>query len=106
MWRFIGLCTTRMILVSRPCYPGRRLPPNTEVIPNGIVPYKQELEAKEISFPIRLGFVGRFHENKGMDLLLDWIRAIRDAGLDITVALRGRPDPEYPEYWTRIQQRI
>ena len=106
VWRLISMCTTRMILVSRPCYPGRRLPRNTEVIPNGIIPYKQELDRKDLHSPIRLGFVGRFHENKGMDLLLDWIRAIRNAGLDVTLALRGRPDPENPEYWQHIQQRI
>jgi glycosyltransferase involved in cell wall biosynthesis len=106
VWRLIGMCTTRMILVSRPCYPGRRLPRNTEVIPNGIIPYKQELDEKALQVPIRLGFVGRFHENKGMDLLLDWVRAIRDAGLDVTLALRGRPDPESPEYWEHIQRRI
>ena len=62
-----------MILVSRPCYPGRRLPRNTEVIPNGIIPVQAGARAeKALQVPIRLGFVGRFHENKGMDLLLDW----------------------------------
>ena len=107
VWRLIALCSTRVILVSRPCYPGKRLPHNVIVIPNGIVPNQVELEPKEtVPTPLRLGFVGRFHPNKGMDLLLDWLNAIRAAGLEVTLALRGRPDPELPAYWDHIQARI
>lgn len=106
VWRLIAGGVTRIVLVSRPCYPGNRLPANAQVIPNGIVPYCQELAPKELSRPIRLGFVGRFHANKGMDLLLDWLKSIRDAGLDATLTLRGRPEAGAPDYWERIQQRI
>ena len=98
---------TQVILVSRPCYPGDRLPRNVEVIPNGVIPNQTKLAPKDvIPTPLRLGFVGRFHANKGMDLLLDWVKAIRSEGLDVTLTLRGRPDKETPEYWERIQSRI
>ena len=109
IWKFLARCVTRVILVSRPCFPGR-LPRNVEVVPNGIALVEERLpEAATVGgagVPIRLGFVGRFHPNKGLDLLLDWFKAVRQAGLAATLTIRGRPDPDMPEYWDRIRTRI
>lgn len=107
IWRVLAACVTRMILVSRPCYPGATLPKHVTVIPNGIILPNIILAPKtSIPAPLRFGFVGRFHPNKGMDLLLDWVKAMLQVKSDITLTLRGRPDPDMPEYWDHIQQRI
>ena len=41
-----------------------------------------------------------------MDVLLDWFASIRAHGIDAALIIRGRPDPDLPEYWSRIQDRI
>jgi len=92
--------------VSRPCFPGAVLPANVQVLRNGITMVHPALPPAREAGPLRLGFVGRFHPNKGLDLLLDWFGAVRRAGLDATLTIRGRADPDMPAYWTGIQARI
>ncbi len=106
IWRLIARRVTRVIMVSRPCYPGSVLPANVTVVPNGIAPVSDHLSDPKPPGPIRLGFVGRFHPNKGLDLLLDWFAAVRGAGIAATLTIRGRPDPDLPQYWPAIQARI
>jgi glycosyltransferase involved in cell wall biosynthesis len=77
-----------------------------QVIPSGIDLLLPSLEPRDPAVPLRLGFVGRFHPNKGLDLLLDWVNATRNKGINATLTLRGRQDPDMPEYWTHIQDRI
>lgn len=106
IWRAIAASVTKVIMVSRPCFPGDRLPANVKVLRNGIAPLFDTLPPARVGGPLRLGFVGRYHPNKGLDLLLDWFGAVRAAGVDATLAIRGRPDPDLPEYWPGIQRRI
>ncbi len=107
IWRSIARCVHQVVLVSRPCFPGDELPANVCVVPNGITPAFAALSAQlPQAGPLRLGFVGRFHPNKGLDLLLDWFACVRRAGIDATLTIRGRPDPDMPEYWQRILQRL
>ena len=106
IWKIIAASVCRVILVSRPCYPGDSLPGNVEVVRNGIATLSSVLVPNRETGPLRLGFVGRFHPNKGLDQLIDWFAAVRRDGLDATLTVRGRPDPDNPQYWDRIQQRI
>ena len=106
IWRTIARQVEQVILVSRPCFPADVLPSNVKVVRNGIEMVLESLPDARPDGALRLGFVGRFHPNKGLDLLLDWFGAIRRAGIDATLTIRGRPDPDMPEYWEAIQARI
>ena len=105
IWRLIGACVARVIIVSEPCWPGPRAGA-VAVLPNPVWPISAELRQSKGPQSLRLGFVGRYHPHKGMDLLLDWIKAASIAGLKFNLVLRGRPDSDHPAYWSRIRHRI
>jgi glycosyltransferase involved in cell wall biosynthesis len=109
MWRVLGKGADRVVVVSRPCWPDSQLPTNVRVIPNGVVTKPVQETSSVSAAPtgkFRLGFVGRFHPHKGLMLLVDWLAAARDAGLDFEVRLRGGPDPAKPAHWEGVQQRL
>ena len=106
IWKLIARQVDRVIMVSRPCYPAARLPRNVEVVANGIAPIHTTLPSAREPGPLRLGFVGRFHPNKGLDLLLDWFCCVCRTGPECSLTIRGRPDQDMPEYWDRICARI
>ena len=106
IWKTIASCVAQVVIVSRPCYPAATLPAHVRVIHNGIDMVSPVLPPERMPGPLRLGFVGRFHPNKGLDLLLDWFLAIRRSGIAATLTIRGRPDPDVPEYWDAIRRRI
>ena len=106
IWRLIAGCVSRVVIVSRPCFPRALLPPHVTVVHNGIHVSGEPQPTPAAGAQLRLGFVGRFHPNKGMDVLLDWFASIRAHGVDATLIIRGRPDPDLPEYWSDIQNRI
>ncbi len=106
IWRLIARCVGQVVIVSRPCFPARTLPSHVTVVHNGIRMLSDSLPPTTASRVLRLGFAGRFHPNKGMDVLIDWLISIRAHGVDATLAIRGRPDPDLPGYWAAIQDRI
>lgn len=106
IWQLIACCVSRVVIVSRPCFPCAALPKHVSIIHNGIHMPGELPPWLSLGGQLRLGFVGRFHPNKGMDVLLDWFAAIRAHGVDATLIIRGRPDPDMPEYWSHIQDRI
>lgn len=107
LWRVLGRGVDRIVVVSRPCWPSPHLPDNVRIIPNGVTthPFTAVPPAKGSSV-LRLGFVGRFHPYKGLILLVDWLSAARDTGLNLELRLRGKPDPDMPLYWDAVQQQM
>ena len=105
IWRGISLFANRVIVVSSPCWPGT-MTKKVFVLPNGVRAVSSLPAPAPKPNNVRLGFVGRYHPHKGLDLLLDWVGAARDAGLDVGLVTRGRPDPDHPLYWPRICDRI
>jgi glycosyltransferase involved in cell wall biosynthesis len=106
VWQLLRIGADYIVVVSPPCWPTRALPRNVQVIPDGIRLIGAEPAWRQVGTPIRLGFVGRFHPNKGLDLLVDWLVAARDAGIEWTLVMRGRAAPEDSAYWERIRQRF
>jgi glycosyltransferase involved in cell wall biosynthesis len=105
VWRLLRYLADRVIVLSRPCWPGR-LADNVHIIPSALIVPPGEPSWRSPPRPIRLGFVGRFHPQKGLDLLIDWVVAARDAGIDWRLVLRGRAAPEEAGCWRRIEARI
>ena len=107
IWRLIAAFAAVVIVVSDACWPGR-LGGKVVVLKNGM--RLGSAEPPQGSWqphrPLRLGFIGRYHPNKGLDLLLDWVKTARDADIPLSVVMRGRADPNHREYWERICQRI
>ena len=79
---------------------------HVHIIPSALIVPPGEPPRLELKPPIRLGFVGRFHPHKGLDLLIDWVLAARHAGIDWRLVLRGRASPEDVNYWQRIEARF
>jgi glycosyltransferase involved in cell wall biosynthesis len=105
IWWVLGAFARRIIVVSAPCWPGR-VGGKVQVVVNAVAPCRPALTDPPPLRTLRLGFIGRYHVHKGMDLLLNWTAAARQAGIDFSLVLRGRPDPDYLPYWARIQGRI
>jgi glycosyltransferase involved in cell wall biosynthesis len=105
VWRLLRFVADRVIVLSRPCWPGP-LAGNVHIIPSALIVPPGEPPWPALRRPIRLGFVGRFHPQKGLDLLVDWLVAARDAGIDWHLVLRGRASPEEADYWRRIEARF
>jgi len=107
LWRLLGRFADRLVVVSKPCWPDSTLAPNVRIIPNGVGP---NLMAAPVGTPrtgiFRLGYVGRFHRHKGLLLLVDWLAAARDAGLEFRFHFRGGVDPDDPQYWQSVERKL
>jgi glycosyltransferase involved in cell wall biosynthesis len=107
LWRLLGRLANRVVVVSRPCWPGSELPAHVRIIPNGVASNNGAVAARApLTGIFRLGFVGRFHHHKGLLLLVDWLAAARDAGLEFEFHFRGGSDPDDPAYWESVQRKL
>lgn len=70
---------------------------NIVVIPgSGVDTSAMVPEPEPISPPIRVSFVGRMLEDKGVRPLVEAHRLLRQRGIEIELLLAGEPDPENP----------
>lgn len=110
IWRGVGAGATRTVVVSRPCYPGRRddaaLPGRVAVVANGVRPLPAPLPVRVAPSGPTIGFVGRFHPFKGLHVLLDWFEQASHARPDLRLLIRGRADAEGAAYWQSLLGRI
>ena len=106
IWRGVSAGVTRTILVSRPCFPGARLPKRVAVVPNGVRLTGERPRERVLPQTPTIGFVGRFHPFKGLHLLLDWFEQASRARPDLRLLIRGRADEEGAGYWESLQDRV
>lgn len=104
-WRALALAGDRIVAVSRPCWPSERPPATFEVIPNGIEAQPPP-PPRQPSSPLRLGFIGRYHRHKCLEVLVTWYAAARAAGIACELIFRGAPDGHDPAYWRAIQAQL
>lgn len=107
-WRVTQIIATRLVLVSRPCWPGKKLPSNTHVIFNGIIPPDRSILPLRPAnpLPFTLGFIGRIHPSKGVHDLIEWFEYAYKQGLDIQLLLRGEAAPDEPEYDAMVRKMV
>ena len=106
IWRGIGASASRTVIVSRPCFPGRRLAGRIAVVPNGVPPMVDPPPGRTVPAVPTIGFVGRFHAFKGLHVLLDWFEHASQARPHLRLLIRGRADQEGAAYWQGLQTRI
>ena len=73
---------------------GRRV----EVIPLGVEPLHGLPEGRRVPTPgepLRVLFLSRIHEKKGIPVLLEAARLVRTAGVPLTLTIAGAGDPAY-----------
>ena len=105
LWQRAGWLADGAGLVSRPCWPGRDLPRHVRVVHTGIaVPDAATGARNERS--LTLGFVGRLHPWKGLERLLEWMRAGIEAGFDLELVVRGRFAEEPRGYRSEVQDTV
>jgi glycosyltransferase involved in cell wall biosynthesis len=105
-WWLVRLLAARMILVSRPCWPGRRLPANARVIHNGISPPRSHLEPRAFQRPFRIGFAGRLQHTKNVELLIQWFAHARRQGFDATLTIRGEALEDEQDYAEGLKKAV
>lgn len=105
IWRGVAKGVTRTLVVSAPCYPASPLPGRVAVVSNGIRPAPMP-GPRTLPDQPTVGFVGRFHPFKGVDLLLDWFEQASIARPHLRLLLRGRADAEGAAYWAGLQGRV
>jgi len=103
-WQAVRLIASRIILVSRPCWPGARLPGHVRVIFNGIVLKAHKVPKPKAPPPLVLGFVGRIQFTKGVDTLIEWFDYARKQGLDLRLKIRGEAAPDELDYDRKVRR--
>lgn len=108
VWKIMYLMCDHMVLVSAACWPGQKLPPKCIVIHNGInVPENLPASQTKLSGSLlTLGFVGRIHPAKGLNLLLDWLAYALEDGHLLRLSVRGSFSDDAPEYEEQIKTQI
>ena len=105
-WRLLAAFNSKIILVSKYCWPDSKLPSNVKIIPNGITIEKNRLEEHLISQPVHIGFIGRIHPNKGLHIAIEWISLLKDKGVDFKFYIRGEAAIAEHEYVCQIRKNI
>lgn len=105
VWKLLPWVSSRVVLVSRACWPAETLPNKVVVVANGI-PVPDSAPPARVGRPIRIAFVGRIHPHKGLHDLLDWLAEALAAGVDAHLAVRGQFAPETPHYRGQIEAQI
>ena len=104
VWRLLELGATKLVLVSRACWPWPTLPTKASVVFNGIE--LREAPPARAESTLVLGFFGRIHQAKGLHLLVDWMRAINDAGIPARLVIRGVFYDEARNYKAELNDQI
>lgn len=106
-WRIVRLISSHVILVSRPCWPGKNMPGNVRVIFNAIyLPERNTARRPESKIPFVLGFVGRIQFTKGVDTLIEWLDYAVGQGLDLKLMIRGEPAPDETDYDQKCRRMV
>ena len=104
VWRLLEVGATKLVLVSRACWPWPNLPTKASVIFNGIE--LREAPPARPESTLVLGFFGRIHQAKGLHLLVDWMKAINDAGIPARLVIRGVFYDEARNYEAELNDQI
>ncbi|MEM7650457.1 MAG: glycosyltransferase family 4 protein [Pseudomonadota bacterium] len=98
-WRAVKTLSSALILVSRPCWPGKELPSKAQVVFNAIdVPEDIQIKAPPQK-PFILGFAGRIQFTKGVLELIDWVDYALAKDLDFKLLIRGEAAPDEQGYF-------
>ncbi len=108
VWYILYALSDHMILVSRPCWPGKRLPKHASIVHNGTpLVARTETAEQRTSDELRVCFIGRIHPAKGLHLLLEWIADAREAGhRGLTLIVKGAFSEDAPAYEGEIRSQI
>ena len=106
VWRFLAAVATRMFVVSRACWPWKRLPANIKIVHNGVATPEGPLPPRALSWPLTIGFVGRLHPFKGLHLLVDWLAEGRKRGLDLRLIVRGKARDGEEAYVEEVEKTV
>jgi glycosyltransferase involved in cell wall biosynthesis len=105
VWKSLQLLSDQMVLVSRACWPARKLPRNVHVTYNGFrVPEAER--AQPPNSELVLGVVGRIHPAKGLHVLLSWMAETGSASRPFRLIVRGAFARETPDYEREIADQI
>lgn len=106
IWRALARGCDRMVLVSRACWPGDTPPAHVSVVHNGVAPTPWTEPPRRADDTVTLGFCGRVHPFKGLDLLLDWLASARAGGARVRLVVRGEAAPGDEAYLETLRVQV
>lgn len=107
IWRALAKSSAHTILVSRACWPGKTMPPNTSVVFNCVRNTELSVApSSSVEKVIVIGICGRIHPYKGIHLAIEWANAALQRGLQVRLILRGEAAPEDAPYVEHLLSRI
>ncbi|MHA6719239.1 glycosyltransferase family 4 protein [Sphingomonas sp. RS6] len=106
IWRALARSADHMVLVSRACWPGQRLPGNVSVVFNAIEPGDTVLAPRAPGAGMILGICGRIHPFKGHHVALQWLHAARSRGIDVSIRIRGEATAEDRAYLESLETMV
>lgn len=106
IWKGLARAADHMIVVSRACWPGARLPGKVSVVFNGVDAGIEPLPPRTRNGQLVLGICGRIHPFKGHHVALDWLHAARAQGLDVAFRIRGEAAAEDRGYLEALHRQI
>lgn len=84
-----------------------RLRARTTVVLNGVPGPSQATAARdEVTAPVRLLYVGRLSERKGVDVAIEATGLLRDAGVEASLELVGAVFPGYEWYERQLRTQV
>lgn len=106
-WKVTQIIASQVVCVSRPCWPGDKLPKNVRVIFNAIdLPDRKMITPPKSDAPFVLGFIARIQFTKGLDVLIEWLDYAVKQGLDLKLNVRGEAAPHEPEYDAKCREMV
>lgn len=110
VWYILYLMCSKMILVSKACWPGETLPRKCIVIYNGTPIINEQNEKngtpEKDKNTTTVAFSGRIHPGKGLHLLIDWFAQAREKEHGLYLSVRGSFSEDAPKYETEIKEQI
>ena len=106
VWYILYFLCDKMLMVSRPCWPGQKLPRKCRIIHNGTILKKVAQKNLDFRNGLTAGFVGRIHPAKGLHLLLNWVAFARINGINVKLSVRGSFSEDAPDYQEEIYQLV
>jgi glycosyltransferase involved in cell wall biosynthesis len=106
VWRLMGIFSDKLILVSRACWPFQKASPKMKILFNAVNKSNYHWKKSNRSKIRKLGFIGRIHQSKGIDLVIEWLKEYARTKKYLTFRIIGEACDDQLEYLNQLKKMI